>query len=243
MANAQLCPITQNRIDFQILWCRKTCQAGKNSNILVYTCNIYDNVFHFCLLFIYCTETKKLLQKKNHNISWVSFRVLIHFYGQTEFFFKYLSICGPRKPITSNGRIISQHPACFECLASGENQNINIFNQIWRFLSVTQHRVKNYPFSSCPLFQLFYYKNTLFHKLALFSFTGRWDKNKFLSCLATRRFISGPNRSSLFCPPEKVHRASVQNTVLSILKIWMMSLQYNHVSVQVSTDYHVKVLQ
>lgn len=154
MANAQLCPITQNRIDFQILWCRKNCQAGKNSNILVYTRNICDNVFHFCLLFIYCTETKKLLQKKSQYF--LSFlHSTIHFYGQTELFFKYLSICGPRKPITPNGRIISQHPACFESLASGENQNTSIFNQIWRLLPVTQQRVKNYPFSPCPLFQLF----------------------------------------------------------------------------------------
>lgn len=56
---------------------------------------------------------------------------------------------------------------------------------------------------------------------------GRRDKNKFLSCSATRSFISGPNRSPLFCPPEKVNRASVQTTVLSILKIWKMLLQYN----------------
>jgi len=95
---------------------------------------IYIHIISMTLCFLfacfyYSTETKKLLQK-NHNISSVPFRVLIHFYGQTELFFKYLSICGPRKQITPNGRIISQHPACFECLASGEIQNINIFNQI-----------------------------------------------------------------------------------------------------------------
>lgn len=132
------------------------------------------------------------------------------------------------KETTPNGRIISQHPACFECLASGEIQNINNFNQIGRFLSVTQQRVKKYLLSSWPLFHLFYLKKKpLFQKLALFSFTGRWDKNKFLSCLATRGFILGPNRSPLFCPPEKVNRASVQTTILSILKIWKLSLQYN----------------
>jgi len=48
---------------------------------------------------------------------------------------------------------------------------------------------------------------------------GQRDKNKFLSCLATRSFILGTNRSPLFCPPEKVNRASVQTTALSILKI------------------------
>jgi hypothetical protein len=40
-----------------------------------------------------------------------------------------VSICGPRKPLTPNGRIIYQHTAGFECLASGEIQNINIFTQ------------------------------------------------------------------------------------------------------------------